>query len=85
MYDWGTQHLLDVYRRVGNDLGCMYILVQTGSVEPILSYFCFVRVVIYNLCNVCDAAVTLFTKNFYLEDRQIITPATKMYWNDLEN
>jgi hypothetical protein len=33
MYDLGTQHLVDVYRRVGNDLGCMYILVETGSTK----------------------------------------------------
>jgi hypothetical protein len=43
MYDLGTQHLVDVYRRVGNDLGCKYILVETGSVESVVSYCYCVR------------------------------------------
>jgi hypothetical protein len=55
MYDLGMQHLVDVYRRVGNDLGCMYILIQTGSVESVVSYCCLCTVVLHNLCNVCDA------------------------------
>jgi hypothetical protein len=66
MYDLGKQHLVDVYRRVGNDLGCMYILIQTGSVESGMNYCCLCTIVFYNLCKVCDAAVVLFTKNFYL-------------------
>jgi hypothetical protein len=41
--------------------------------------------VFYNLCNVCDAAVVLFTKNFYFQDRQLITPSPKMSWNVFEN
>jgi hypothetical protein len=63
MYNLGTQHLVDVYRQVGNDHGCMYILVQTGSVEYVMSYCCLCIVVFYNLCNVCDAAVVCFTVN----------------------
>jgi hypothetical protein len=78
MYDLGKQHLIDVYRRVGNVLGCMYILVQSGSVKSIVSYCCLCTIVFYNLCNVCDAAVVLFTRKFYLQDRQLITPSTKM-------
>jgi hypothetical protein len=85
MYDLGTQHLSDVYRLVDNALCCMYILVQTGSVESVASYCCLCMVVFYNLCNVCDATVVLFTKNFYLQDRQLITPSTKMSWNYFEN
>jgi hypothetical protein len=27
----------------------------------------------------------LFTKNFYFQDRELITPSTKMAWNDFEN
>jgi hypothetical protein len=78
MHDLGTQHLVDVYRPVDNDLGCMYIFFQTGSVESVVSYCCLCIVVFYNLCNVCDAAEILFTKNFYLKDRQLTTPSTKM-------
>jgi hypothetical protein len=29
--------------------------------------------------------VVLSTKNFYLQDRQLITPSTKMSWKDFEN
>jgi len=29
--------------------------------------------------------VALCTKNLYLQDRQLITSSTKMYWNDFEN
>jgi hypothetical protein len=85
MYDLGMHHLVDVYRRVGNDVGCMYILVQTGSVESVMSYCCLCTVVFYNLCNVCDSAVVLFTNNFYLQDRHLIAPSTKIFWNDFEN
>jgi hypothetical protein len=58
------------------------ILVETGSVESVVSCCCLCTVVVYNLCNVCDAAVLLFTKNFYLQDRQLITSSTKMTWNN---
>jgi hypothetical protein len=85
MYDLEKQHLVDVYRWVGNDLGCMYVLVQTGSVESVMSYCCLCMVMFYNLCNVCDAAMVLFTKNFYLQDRPLITSSTKMSWNNFEN
>jgi hypothetical protein len=63
----------------------MYILVQIGSVESVVSYCCLCTVVFYNLCNVCDAAVVLFTKNCYLQDRQLITSYTKMSRNVFEN
>jgi hypothetical protein len=85
MDDLGMQHLVDVYRWVGNDLGCMYILVQTRSVESIMSYCCLCTVMFYNLCNICDAAMVMFTKNFYLQARELITPSTKMSSNDFEN
>jgi len=29
--------------------------------------------------------MALCTKNLYLQDRQLITPSTKMSWNDFEN
>ena len=32
-----------------------------------------------------STAVALCTKNLYLQDRQLITPPTKMSWNDFEN
>jgi hypothetical protein len=63
MYDLGIQNLVDVYRRVDNDLGCMYILVETGSVVSVMSYWCLRTAVLYNLCNVYDATSILFTKN----------------------
>jgi hypothetical protein len=63
----------------------MYMLVQTGSVESIVSYCCLCTVVFYNLRNVCNAAMVLFIKNFYLQDRKLIVPYTKMSWNDFEN
>jgi hypothetical protein len=85
MYDLGSSDSVDVYRRVGNDLGCVYILVQTGSVEFIVSYCCLCTVVFYNFCNACDAAVVLFTNNFYLQDRQVITPSANMSWKDFES
>jgi hypothetical protein len=85
MYGLGMQHLIDVYRRFDNDLGYMYILVQTGSVESIMSSCCLSTVMFYNLCNVCIAAVVLLTKNSYLQDRQLIMPSTNMSWNDFEN
>jgi hypothetical protein len=86
MYDLGTQQLVVVYRRVGIDLGCKYILVQTGSVESVVSYCYLCTVVFYSsICNVCDAAVVLFTNNFYLQNKRLITPSTKMSWNDFEN
>jgi hypothetical protein len=85
MYDLGTERLVDVYQRVGNDLDCMYILVQTGSVESVVSYCSLCTVVFYNFCNVRDVAVLWSTKNFYLQDRQLNTPSTKIFWNDFEN
>jgi len=34
---------------------------------------------------VFPTAVALCTNNFYLQHRQLITPSTKMSWNDFEN
>ena len=34
---------------------------------------------------VFSTAMALCTKNLYLKDKQLITPSTKMSWNDLEN
>jgi hypothetical protein len=79
------EHLVDVYRQVGNEFGSTCILVRNGSVESVVSYCCLCTVVFYNLCNVCDAALALFTNNFYLQDRYLITHSPKMYSNDFEN
>ena len=34
---------------------------------------------------VFSTAMALCTKNLYLQDRQLITPSTKMPWNDFDN
>ena len=49
MYELATKHLVDVYRYVGSDLGCMSILVSTGLVEPVVCYCRLCMVVFYNL------------------------------------
>jgi len=49
MYELVMQHLVDVYQRVGNDLGCMSILVSAGLVESFMRYCCLCMVVFYNL------------------------------------
>ena len=49
MYELATYHLVDVYRYVGSDLGCMSILVSTGLVETVLRYCCLCMVVFSNL------------------------------------
>ena len=49
MYELAKQHLVDVYRYVGSDLGCMSILVSTGLVEPVVRYCCLRTVVFSNL------------------------------------
>jgi hypothetical protein len=43
-----------------------------------VSYCCLCTVVFYNFCNFCDAAMVLFTNNFYLQDRQLITHSTNV-------
>ena len=43
------QHLVDVYQRVGSDLGCMSILVSTGLVASVVHYCCLCMVVFHNL------------------------------------
>ena len=49
MYELATYHLVDVYRYVGSDLGCMFILVSTAPVEPVVRYCCLCMVVFSNL------------------------------------
>ena len=49
MYELATWHLVDVYRYVGTDLGCMSILVSTGLVEPVVHYCCLCMVMFSNL------------------------------------
>ena len=49
MYELAMWHLVDVYRYVGSDLGCMSILVSTGLVEPVVRYCCLCMVVFSNL------------------------------------
>jgi hypothetical protein len=49
MYELVTLHLIDLYWRVGSDLGCMFILVSTGLVESVMRYCCLCMVVFYNL------------------------------------
>jgi hypothetical protein len=38
-----------------------------------------------NMIIVFSTAVALYTKNLYLQYRQLITPSTKISWNDFEN
>jgi len=49
MYELLTYHLVDVYRRVGSDLGCMSILVSAGLVESVVRCCCLCMVMFYNL------------------------------------
>ena len=49
MYELTKQHIVDVYRYVGSDLGCMSILVSTGLFEPVVRYCCLCMVVFFNL------------------------------------
>ena len=48
MYELVMYHLVYVYRRVGSDLGCMSILVSTGSVESVVRCCCLYIDVFYN-------------------------------------
>ena len=48
MYELATWHLVDIYRYVGSDLGCMSILVSTGLVEPVVRYCCLFMVMFSN-------------------------------------
>jgi hypothetical protein len=48
MYEFVKLHLVDVYRRVGSDLGCRSILVSTGLVESVVRFCCLCTVVFYN-------------------------------------
>jgi len=38
MYDLVMWHLVDVYWRIGSDLGYRFILVSTGLVESVMRY-----------------------------------------------
>ena len=42
-------HLVDVYQRIGSDLGCMLNVVSTGSVQSVVCYLCLCVVVFCNL------------------------------------
>jgi hypothetical protein len=48
MYELVKQQLVDVYWRVGGDLGCMSILVSIGLVESVMRYCCLCMVMFYN-------------------------------------
>jgi len=45
MYELVALHLVDVYWRVGSDLGYMFILVSTGLVGSVVRYCCLCAVV----------------------------------------
>ena len=49
MYELVASHLIDVYWRVGSELGCMSLLVSTGLVESVLRYCYLCMVVFYHL------------------------------------
>ena len=48
LYELVMYHLVDVYRRVGSDLGYMSILISTGLAESVVRYCCLCTVVFYN-------------------------------------
>ena len=45
MYELAAKHLVDVYWRVGSDLGYMFILISTGLVGSVVRYCCLCAVV----------------------------------------
>jgi len=49
MYELVSWHLINVYRRVGSDLGPMSIPASTGLVESVVRCCCLCMVVFYNL------------------------------------
>ena len=49
MYELATKHLVDVYRYVGSDIGCMSILVSIGLIESVVRYCCLCMFVFSNL------------------------------------
>ena len=49
MDELATWHLVEVYQRVGSDLGCMLKLVSTESVHSVVCYWCLCVVVFCNL------------------------------------
>jgi len=70
MYELVMQHILDVYRRVGSDFGCMSILVSTGLVKSVVHYFCLCLVVFYN--------IVTFAMQEYSEQRYAIKFCVKL-------
>ena len=42
-------HLVDVYQRIGSDLGCMLNVVSTGSAQSVVCYLCLCVVMFCNL------------------------------------
>ena len=42
MDELATWHLVDVYQRIGSDLGCMLNVVSTGSAQSVCVWSCFV-------------------------------------------
>ena len=49
MDELATWHLVDVYQRIGSDLGCMLNVVSTGSAQSVVCYLCLCVVVFCNL------------------------------------
>ena len=76
MYELAKQHLVDVYRYVGSDLGCMSILVSAGLVEPVMRYCCLCMVVFSNLVT--------FAMQENIEQRQAIKFCVKLNKSAIE-
>jgi len=49
MYKLVKWHLIDLYWRIGSNLGYMSILVSTGLAESVVRYCCLCMVMFYNL------------------------------------
>jgi len=62
--------LVDVYRYIGSDLGCMSILVSTGLVEPVVCYCC--------LCMVMFSNLVMFAMQENIEQRYAIKFRVKL-------
>ena len=73
MYELLMQHLVDVYRRVGSDFGCMSLLVSTGLFESVVSCCCLCVVVFYNLVT--------FAMQEYIERRYAINFCVKLNYH----
>ena len=70
MYELATLHLVDVYRCVGSDLGCMSIFVSTELVEPVVRY-CF-------LCMAVFSNLVTFAMQENIEQRYAIKFCVKL-------